>query len=389
MKAIFPGSYPPSEEDLTLLWSEGTFAFDTNMLLNFFRYSDDTRKEFIDIVASPRIADRVWIPYHVAVEYHRNLEEVRYEQVAACMKMRASIGDWAKSLRAGDHKKRAGQLLQFAEKLVMEAEDQYRHVDRQALSSQIAGLFDGKVGPEWDERRLAEVYKDGERRFKAKVPPGFRDKSKQDESQYGDLVIWLQILEEAKKTGRPIVFVTDDIKDDWWLRVGGKTVGPLPALRNEMLREAGVCFYMYSGDRFLDRARKTLRRPVRDETVAEVKQVRVDQQRKRQWNTGAFVSHLRQHFPDGAFVGSDPKVESISLRAAGGRNRPADEWQLQWTVVDEATGTRKTFATAGKREELEDAVLPMIRSFHAQQPPEDSSLVASSSEAPDHVAPDR
>jgi hypothetical protein len=75
--------------------------------------------------------------------------------------------------------------------------------------------------------------------------------------------------------------VTDDEKEDWWLRIGGRTIGPLPAIRNEIHREAGVLFHMYSGNIFLERARKTFNLPVRDETAKEVKQVREEQQRRK------------------------------------------------------------------------------------------------------------
>ena len=100
MRSLFPGSYPHKKEDFDRMWAEGMFVFDTNMLLNFYRYSEGTRKEFLDLVSSPEVAPRIWIPYQVAVEYHRNLDEVRHEQVAACLKIKTTIEAWSKSLRA-------------------------------------------------------------------------------------------------------------------------------------------------------------------------------------------------------------------------------------------------------------------------------------------------
>ncbi|WP_437895166.1 PIN domain-containing protein [Sorangium sp. So ce124] len=280
MKKLFPGSYPPTQTEFEAIWSEGMFVFDTNMLLNFYRYTEATRKEFLELVSSPEVAQRIWIPHRVAFEYHRLLHSVRYEQLAACLEMQSDIKKWAKSIRSGDHHRRGEQFLELANKLVEDAESQYMHPDRQALIERIAELFDGKVGLAWDEKRLTETVKDGEQRYKNKIPPGFEDRKPGDE-KYGDLVIWFQIVDEARKRQKPVIFVTDEVKEDWWLRIGGRTVGPLPALRNEMFEKANVMFYMYSGDRFLEQARTSLKRPVADATVAEVKHVREEQNRKQ------------------------------------------------------------------------------------------------------------
>ncbi|WP_437740641.1 PIN domain-containing protein [Sorangium sp. So ce302] len=282
MKKLFPGSYPLKDEDFKVLWSEGMFVFDTNMLLNVYRYSEEARKEFLDLLSSPEVAPRIWIPYQVACEYHRNLDEVRYEQVRKCIDIKHQVEKWGQSSRAGDHRTRAEQLSALVNKFVEEADKDYRHPDREALIERIAGLFEGKVGPDWDQERLKKVYKQGEERYKDEIPPGFKDRQqKKGDEKYGDLVIWFQIIEEAKSRKKPVILVTDDVKEDWWLRIDGKTVGPLPALRNELHKEAEVILHMYSGDRFLEQARKMLHHPVREETVKEVRQVRQDQEKQQ------------------------------------------------------------------------------------------------------------
>ncbi|XYH99461.1 PIN domain-containing protein [Sorangium sp. So ce1128] len=281
MKKLFPGSYPLKAEDFKVLWSEGMFVFDTNMLLNVYRYSAKARKEFLNILSSPEVAPRIWIPYQVALEYHRNLDEVRYEQVRKCIDIKQQVEKWGQSSRAGDHKTRAEQLSTLVNQFVEEADKDYRHPDREALIERIAELFEGKVGPEWDQERLKKLYKQGEDRYKDEIPPGFKDRQqKKGDDKYGDLVIWFQIIEEAKQRKKPVIFVIDDRKEDWWLDIGGKTVGPLPALRNEIDREASVLFHMYSGDVFVKRAGEMLNLQVQDETVNEVKRVRQEQEKR-------------------------------------------------------------------------------------------------------------
>src|SRR5262249_7123906 len=121
---------------------------------------------------------------------------------------------------------------------------------------QITELFNGKVGAKLEEKRLAGIYQDGAKRYEQKVPPGYKDAEKGDTRQFGDLVIWNEILEKAKNVKRPIIFITNDTKEDWWWKHGQFTVGPRPELIQEMVVFASVRFYMYNVERFLSEAQK-------------------------------------------------------------------------------------------------------------------------------------
>jgi hypothetical protein len=65
-----------------------------------------------------------------------------------------------------------------------------------------------------------EIYNwcdEGEKRYKDTIPPGFKDaKSKDGVRKYSDLILWKEILKYAKTQKKDIVFVTDDVKADWW-----------------------------------------------------------------------------------------------------------------------------------------------------------------------------
>jgi len=50
MRNLFPGFYDRTAEELSMLWQEATFVFDTNMLLNLYRYQEETRKRFFEIL---------------------------------------------------------------------------------------------------------------------------------------------------------------------------------------------------------------------------------------------------------------------------------------------------------------------------------------------------
>lgn len=44
-----------------------------------------------------------------------------------------------------------------------------------SIKDELAVLLDGKVGPEYSIEEFEEILKEGERRFKNKIPPGYKD----------------------------------------------------------------------------------------------------------------------------------------------------------------------------------------------------------------------
>ena len=79
MRSAIKEYIEPSSKEKQELWEKAIFVFDTNVLLNLYRYSAKTRNSLLDAFQSFR--DRVWIPYQVAYEYMRKRCEVIYETV--------------------------------------------------------------------------------------------------------------------------------------------------------------------------------------------------------------------------------------------------------------------------------------------------------------------
>ena len=67
MKDLFPGHFKESQENLREVWDTCLFVFDANILLNLYRYSDTTRREFLRIIE--RIKVRVWLPHRSAAPF--------------------------------------------------------------------------------------------------------------------------------------------------------------------------------------------------------------------------------------------------------------------------------------------------------------------------------
>ena len=78
MKNLFPQYEICTPERIALAWKRGLFVFDTNVLLNLYRYQSVTRDELLKTIG--QLSPRIWIPYHVALEFQRNRLKVIAEQ---------------------------------------------------------------------------------------------------------------------------------------------------------------------------------------------------------------------------------------------------------------------------------------------------------------------
>ncbi len=147
------------------------------------------------------------------------------------------------------------------------------------ILERIEKLFEKKVGEEFSKEKMCDLFKTGEERFKDKIPPGYKDSGKKDLTEkdtrkYGDYIIWEQILTKSKEDKFGIILVTDDRKEDWWIRFNGKTLGPRPELTKEFKTTTNQSFHMYQSDRFLEFARDYLNEDVKQNSIDEIRELR-------------------------------------------------------------------------------------------------------------------
>ena len=290
MKESFKGFYDLPDDGLSEIWSadETLFILDTNILLNLYQYSQETQDEFFK--ALDAVKGKLWIPFHVALEYQRRrLEVIRNEKsvFATIHKKLDALKD-----RVGNDfsefnlKARNTDLFDLEEsfkKDLFSLVDNFKVEVSKADKSQpcvrtydvirakLDGLLEGKVGVEPTEDWVLKVAEDGKKRYENKVPPGYEDTNKdkdaskasftfnnvQYERKYGDLIIWKQMIEHLSQLTdiQNVIFITDDSKEDWWEIIdsrGEKKIGARPELRSEIYAEAGIeNFKMYHTNDFL------------------------------------------------------------------------------------------------------------------------------------------
>lgn len=294
MRDLFPGFYKRTEEDLAQLWQEGFFVFDTNMLLNVYRYTHKTRDRYFEILNLLKNRNQLWIPYQAAYEYQDRRMDVIQGQLEAYKEISIILQDIRQKLESSleQYKSKHGFInsIELSKEIIdtikkaKEKVTQDKANDKGAyealkkhdsLLEVLEGLFQGNVGNPYDRSKLEEIYKHAQLRVELKIPPGWEDEGKKSYRKYGDVVLWFQLMDFARGKKKPIIFVTDDGKKDWWLPEAKcqERDRPLPELVQEMFVEAGVLLHMYQGYEFLKQAEVFLKLEEKPDVIEEAKEV--------------------------------------------------------------------------------------------------------------------
>jgi hypothetical protein len=357
MKKLFQSHIPDSEQEIKRVWKDALIVFDANTILNLYRYSDKSRSEFIALLNS--LKQRIWTPEQAAHEYFKNRSVVIGDQTKAYDAAKKSINDLRDALRKDRghpfiEEPTMDSLLLILKKVESELdknkENQISRISSDDIMTEIVNIFDGRVGEKLSIEIYEEIFVEGAERYEQKVPPGYRDGTKHENpttfaekrSVFGDLVLWKQTITKAKELTKPIIFVTDDAKDDWWLEAQGKTIGPRIELLDEFQEQVGQKLYMYRPDQFLKHAKEQLHSDVSRETIDEIRatdEIRVLKDAeyalinlnrnqlmlKKERNRLAHIAHGVEREPDIHYENALSRLR---------RNRPAVTHDLSWADLN-------------------------------------------------------
>ena len=186
-------------------------------------------------------------------------------------------------------KENTDNYLRELETLEKEQIDVY---DEDNVRVKIDSLLEGRVGKKPSQDKIDKISQDGEKRYRANMPPGFIDVKKEKKSEkseysydgivyqgkFGDLILWSEIKDFVRASeGCSIILIIDDEKEDWWWiekSLGKKTIGPRPELIAELCEGMGAKgFWMYNSNRFLTHAKEYLGIKVNDETIEQIEEI--------------------------------------------------------------------------------------------------------------------
>lgn len=309
MKDLFKGYYRPTEKEFETLWKNATFVFDTNVLLNLYRYQPATRDSLFEVIK--QLKKRIWIPYHVGLEFQRrrlNVISDQYKRYSEVQKViEKAIATMQTELQNLQLEKRHSHINpeplinevnkiknDFITELNTLAKSSINVSSEDDIRNKIDSLFQGKIGdPPPDPKFVSDLFIEAEERFQNAIPPGFEDSKKEKhsesvftyggityKSQFGDFIIWKQIIMHVSINKlKDLIFVTDDNKSDWSWKIDGKTIAVRPELVDELSRETDIeRFHIYNTESFLNYANKQLGTKVAEEAIEEVRDISVAQQ---------------------------------------------------------------------------------------------------------------
>lgn len=303
MRNKFAGLLEYTEEDFKELWAEALFVVDTNILINFYKYtSKDSTKSLFDILKKLNEMGRLWIPHQVALEYFfnydSNMSKPKEGYKLLVDKLSALNEEAERAFRSveSDYPYIVTEPFKFFIESLQQENNKIQEEftkslenlpDAEAIKKDLLELLEGIVGEPYNQEKINEIETDGIERYANEIPPGFRDAKAKDKKGYrifgemkyqqkfGDLIMWNQIIDKAKDEQSPtsIIFITEEKKEDWWEKdeSGYQIKRPQPNLIKEFLDKTQKKFYMYRTDNFIKFAKINLEGlQVTDEQVENV-----------------------------------------------------------------------------------------------------------------------
>ena len=286
MKNLFRGYYEPDFNNLEV---NGIIVVDTNVLLSVYRVPPETRKNILDTLTKVKAQSRLWIPYYIAWEYHKNLNSTLLQQkndyegivnLLGISKLVQKVEEKYRNRHSTLPVDEIKEILKKTDadiiKVVNEAKK--KHIDEKSIMEDLADIFKDIVGDK--NIKIDDLKREAKERYEKRIPPGYMDASKKDNS-YGDYIIWSSLIGKAKNEDKPLIFITNDRKEDWWLVNGKVKIGPNPKLRQEFYEKTNNEVYLYTFKQFAEKMKDKLSLIVTENDIDEINKVEPVVNRRR------------------------------------------------------------------------------------------------------------
>lgn len=212
--------------------NDALIFLDTNILLWLYRINKDARSELFHIFKFLKEQNRLRIPVWVIHEYNQHVNK---RDDAAFFPFKKSVKEVEKKLKTieinskliiDDDYLKGTQYVGKSEfinelnkatsslRALLKVLTSSRNKNIDKIQIEIETLINGCV-LESDINDLMEkssIF--GPIRYKNRVPPGFLDEGKPD-NEYGDYILWQEILSTCRKEEKSALLITNDNKPDW------------------------------------------------------------------------------------------------------------------------------------------------------------------------------
>ena len=285
LREMFKGYTRYSTEEYKRIWDNALVVVDTNILLNLFRYSKETKEEVIKILNE--LKNRLFLPYQVAFEFFINKDKViagasaDYDKASKCLyEYKQNLINEISNIKNSRLKCKA-DLIKIIENNNHEMMDlinkekvkKLKDIENSELEEEIIELFNNVTECKLKEDEYLDVLDEGQRRFVNKIPPGYKDNEKESN---GDYIIFYSIMKKAKSSKKDIIFVTDDVKEDWFYDVKGVKSGRKEIL-DEFYKNTNRLMLIYTADNFIKAYNNLRKNQTNEKVIAEIKTIQKDE----------------------------------------------------------------------------------------------------------------
>jgi len=354
------------------LWSNCIFIFDSSALLDFYIIPTNTRLNIFETIFNPN-KSRLWIPAHVEYEYLKNRKKVinklvteKYEPIKeqvlgsinkALNLMEVQTGDLLNKIKNKDAHPHFDdvEVVAYSEKIKqfkIDTKDFNDAIDNRitTVKNEITELLNNDdvliafenyfaVGDDFSYEEIYNITLEGKHRYEHFIPPGYKDlddKEKKGIQIFGDLILWKQILQYGKEHKKPIVFICNDLKEDWCYIDKSATEKRVSAPREELIREihdvSDSEFWMYNLAQFLYLTNNYLGTEIQEKDIQNIADVINSRERRKSYLELNLVWISSQRSPNG-FSHKNPKTideDGREVVLIGGVNTPIIHWELYW-----------------------------------------------------------
>ena len=261
------------------IWEKGIFIFDTSSICEMYKLNQAARESVSHIITY--LKNRIWIPGHVQYEYSKNRIEVINETIKKSLsefntdtkftQAYTLLDNFIGKVNKGDflpyfREEIFGKIKESIQKSKEEYKSAYKLIkdELKARTEELKAIKDNDCilnafsnvehGQEFSYHTILEIVKEGAFRYSHKIPPGYMDEEDKIGTQrYGDLIIWKEIIAYSRSKSLPIIYICNDLKEDYY-DPENKTIDiPRHELIKEFIDETGQLFWMYTLSSFLEK----------------------------------------------------------------------------------------------------------------------------------------
>lgn len=359
MKSKFSNFYSNQTIDNTELkriWSskDTIFIFDTNTLLDLYRYRKETQNEFFKQLEN--IKSNIWMPYHVGLEFHNNRLKVikqnkdKNKEIDSLkdlfnidLKQLSTFQDKYKKADHPDLYEKIEELKNTlkvkkkeADTLIESAKEQMKEIlstdsklepnflaHKDKIVEKISYIFsEDKIGNNLynSQEKLDNLFETAKQRWSKEIPPGYIDYIEKKDKHFfydslkyynslGDLIIFNEII-HISSNKKHILFISNDSKSDWKMNIdyeGQKDLGIRPELRNELMHHNPnvMLFEILTTEQFIEKANLVTGDTIGQGIIQDIKQKEV------KINTQSFVAIEGYNTELKKFVSLQDKIANI------------------------------------------------------------------------------